>query len=197
MVGSVNNRKGFTLIELLVVVALIALAFGYSSSVVYRGLQKTDTKEALFQLKGRLQKARELSIVAGSRLDTPRIDAGGGCAPGTEDAFLYINVTGTTITTPVGMTVDAGQLQIACLDLDTTTARNANWQIDPASFTGIFAFGPTGALISPGGLPGPPGGIYIEFDNPSTNDTFGLHIFPSGVICQASAFQTCLEDTGP
>ena len=181
-------------------VGIIALAFGYSSVVVYRGLNKTDTREAITDLKGRLQQARKVAMTSGSRLGTPAMTLNGPCASTVAGIPNVVVNPPNSVIVPVRVTQPGpNALTVDCLDYNLASARNINWQIDAASTAGSFAFGPTGALVQAGGLNG--AGVYIQMSNPNLagdpSAVKGIAILPSGIICAATGVNQCEEDTGP
>lgn len=182
------------MLEMMIVVGIVGIVAAAATSVLSTVRQRATVERALYRLRARVDRARSLAAVAGSRLNTPRLVAGPGCPAGASN-LLWGQFTGADIVVlPDRLSYDstADIMTVSCraFDLGAETDNRVT-AFNPTTVATTFAFSPSGRLIHGGAGP-----LYFEVQSPGDPTPLGFTVLMSGVSCRAAAPGQCNEDPG-
>ncbi|MEQ9498723.1 MAG: type II secretion system protein [Deltaproteobacteria bacterium] len=139
-------RRGFTLVELMVALSILGvlatLAVANGSSAYRRGT----IAETAAELRRRVDRVRNLSVAAGSRLGTSRLALGPSCqTPGAQQ--LRIETDGFTVSLPAAIEIDPATdiATVQCESLDIQAMTDGQAVLSPVPRP--LAFTATGRLV--------------------------------------------------
>ena len=191
--GRDRAARGFTLVELVVTVGIVALLLAMASYSLIRGRQRIGVERASLEIKGRLERARSLAAIAGSRAGTNRLQYGATCTdqealvPNDPSQWqLWVRVNGNAIEFPSRVLPAPGgvdRLVVECETYDVAVATNGIARLSAPVAPGLLAFSPSGRAILQG-IPGPY--AYFQVEIVGDPKRYGVRVLPSGVTCQAS-----------
>ena len=187
-------NPGFTLVEAVVVVAIVGIVAASAGSILSTVRQRATAERALYTLRARVDRARSLAAVAGSRLNTPRLIASPDCPAGPGN-LLWGQWVGSLVTLPDQLNYDAATdvLTANCRAFDVVfETNNRVTGFTPDTVAGLFAFSPSGRLIQNGAA----GPLFFAVQNPDDPTPLGFTVLTSGVTCRATLPGECLEDRG-
>lgn len=193
-----RSTAGFTFLEIMIVVAIIGVAAAVISLNITRNKERHGIKVELRALRSAIERTRTVSMMAGARLGSPRLNLTGSCsgvqvpgAPAVHPA-MQIMADGTynfpDSLTPNG--ADPDVLDVNCKTQTLGTGENGlanltyNGQAQLAAPQLLLTFSSGGRMMTD--APGNDFYVRIQHNDPNEPQLAGIRVLSSGIICSSS-----------